>query len=341
MQPQKKALVLGGTGTIGHQLVKRLKREGFWVRCVDRKLNEYSETQADEMILGDLREEGFVSNVMFSPTQSAEDDVENSFDEVYMLAAEMGGALYVFSKKNDAEIITNSLLMNIYVARHASLKKVKKTLFSSSACCYGEDIQKKTFDCSLRESDAWHSGKPDSVYGIEKLASEEIYDSYRRNHGLNVRICRFHNVFSEEGCWNNGREKYPASICRKVAQAPEGGFVEVWGDGEQMRSYLHVSEALEGVRRLMDSDCYEPINIGSDHMISCNDLARMVIDISGKNITIKNVPSDCLGVRGRNCNNELIDATLGWHPTMSLYKGMKLLYGWVSQQVEKQKLNWE
>jgi GDP-D-mannose 3',5'-epimerase len=328
----KTALVLGGSGTIGHQLCKRLKQEGYWVRCVDRKHNEYSPSAADEVMIGDLRHESLVSQVMLAPNQKRLKD-ENSFDEVYALMAEMGGALFVFSKTNDAEIITNSLLMNLYVAKHAAEKGVKKLFFSSSACCYGEDIQKKTYNCSLRESDAWHSGKPDSVYGIEKLAAEEIYDSYRRNHGLDVRIGRFHNVFSEEGCWNNGREKFPASICRKVAEAKDGGEVEIWGDGEQMRSYLYCQEALDGVGRLMDSDYHYPINIGSDHMISCNDLARMVIEISGKKLSIKNVPSDCLGVRGRNSNNELCEQILNWSPSMPLYNGIKKLYNWINTQV--------
>lgn len=328
----KTALILGGTGTIGHQLCKRLKLEGFWVRCVDRKYNEYSDTPCDELIIGDLRNAAFVSQVMFAPKQESLNDNANSFDEVYALMAEMGGANYVFTKDNDAEIIHNSALMNLHVCNYASLMSVKKIFFSSSACCYSESLQMTTDNVSLKESGAWQ-GKPDSVYGIEKLFSEQVYDSYRRNKGLNIRVARFHNIFSEEGCWNNGREKFPAACCRKVSEAPDGGEIEIMGDGQQTRSFLYCQEALDGIRKLMDSDYQYPVNIGSSEMISINDLAKMVIKISGKNLTIKNVESNALGVRGRNSDNTLIQEVLGWQPTKTLREGMEKLYSWVNKQV--------
>lgn len=330
----KTALVLGATGTIGHQLCKRLKSEGYWVRAVDRKVNEYSDTQADELHIGDLRDEGFMSHMMFAPNQRSESDTENSFDECYALMAEMGGAGYVFSKDNDAEIIHNSAIMNLHCAHQASLKKVKKVFFSSSACCYSERLQLNTSQCDLRENTAW-DGKPDSVYGIEKLFSEQVYDSYRRNFGLNVRIARFHNIFSEEGCWNNGREKAPSALCRKVAEAENGGEIEIWGDGLQTRSFLYCQEALDGVRALMNSEVFEPLNIGSDEMISINDLALMIIGISGKDVKIKNVPSNALGVRGRNSNNELIFQKIGWKPELPLKFGIWKLYHWINEQVKE------
>jgi nucleoside-diphosphate-sugar epimerase len=329
----KTALVLGGTGTIGHQLCKRLKEEGFWVRCVDRKYNEYSDTKCDELIIGDLRNSSFVSKVMFAPKQESFSDNVNSFDEVYALMAEMGGAFFVFSKSNDADIIHNSAIMNLHVANYASIMNVKKIFYSSSACCYSESLQMTPDNTGLKESTAWEGGKPDSVYGIEKLFSEQVYDSFRRNKGLNIRVARFHNVFSEEGCWNNGREKFPSACCRKVAETPDGGEIKIMGDGQQTRSFLYCQEALDGIRKLMDSDYQYPVNIGSSEMISINNLAKMVIGISGKNLTIKNVESDAIGVRGRNSDNALIQEVLGWQPTASLKSGMEKLYSWIDKQV--------
>lgn len=335
MSNQKTALVLGGTGTIGHQLCTRLKDEGFWVRCVDRKYNEYSDTACDEIIIGDLRDARFVGQVMFAPKQVSLNDSENSFDEVYALMAEMGGAFYVFSKDNDADIIHNSALMNLNVANYASIMKVKKIFFSSSACCYSESLQMTTDNPGLKESTAWEGGKPDSVYGIEKLFSEQVYDSFRRNKGLNIRVGRFHNIFSEEGCWNNGREKFPSACCRKVAETPDGGEIEIMGDGNQTRSFLYCQEALDGVRKLMDSDYQFPVNIGSSEMISINDLAKMVIDISGKKLSIKNVPTNVEGVRGRNSDNTLCQSALGWAPSKPLREGMEKLYLWVEKQANR------
>lgn len=320
----KKVCVLGGAGTIGHQFCKKLKADGYWVRAVDIKEPEFSRTSADEFYLQDLRNPQSVKEVL---------TVGGGFDMVFAFQARMGGALFIFSKDNDAEIIHDNLLMNLNVARIASETGVKKLLFSSSACMYGEDVQMDENGGSLKEEFAWHSGKPDSVYGVEKLASEEIYDSFRRNKGLDVRICRFHNIFSEEGVYKGGLEKAPAAVCRKVAEAVDGGEIEIFGDGAQTRSFLHIDEAYEGVMRLMASDYVHPINIGSSEQISINDLAKMVIGISGKNLTIKNVPSNALGVRGRNSDNTLIQEVLGWKPSKPLRDGMGRLYSWIDAQI--------
>lgn len=322
---QKKAAILGVSGTIGNQFSKKLKDEGYWVRGVDIKEPEFNTPSADDFILSDLRE---IENVEDAIT------VAGGFDEVYALQARMGGCQYIFSKENDAEIIYDNLLMNLNVAQVASEIGVGKLFFSSSACCYGEDIQMDTNNViPLTENMAWHSGKPDSVYGVEKLTSEEIYDSFRRNKVLNVRIGRFHNIFSEESVYKGGLEKAPSAICRKVAEAKDGTHIEIFGDGSQTRSFMHVSEAWEGVKRLMASEYHQPLNIGSDEQISINDLAKMVIEISGKNLTIKNVQSNVVGVRGRNSDNTLIEKTLGWRPSQSLRTGMERLFFWVSKQV--------
>lgn len=326
MRKQKTALVLGGNGTIGTQLCKRLKHDGYWVRCVDRKANEFCESAADEVIIGDLLNYNFAKEVMY---------LEYRFDEVWNLCAEMGGAGFVFSKKWDSLIIYNSLMVNLNVAKSAVEVGCGRLFFSSSACAYGENLQIEINSPSLKESDAWVGGKPDSVYGIEKLTSEQIYDSFRRNNGLNIRIARLHNIFSTEAVFDGGREKFPAAICRKVAMASNGGYVEVWGDGFQVRSFLWIEECLDGMRRLMDSDYYEPLNIGSDESISMNDLAKMVIGFSGKDLSIKNVESNALGVRGRNSDNTLIEKTIGWKPTQKLEVGIKKLYDWINSEVNK------
>jgi len=326
MIKQKKACVLGGSGTIGHQFCKKLKQEGYWVRSVDIKEPEFSKTSADEFINSDLR---VLDNVKKALT------IEGGFDLCFALQARMGGALFIFSKENDSEIIYDNLMMNLNVAKAASEIGVGTLYFSSSACCYGEDFQMDVNNIELREDVAWRSGKPDSVYGIEKLCSEEIYDSFRRNNGLNVRIGRFHNIFSEEGVYKGGLEKFPSAVCRKIAEAVDGTSIEIFGDGKQTRSFLHIDEAWECVKRLIASDYCFPVNIGSDEQISINDLAQMVIDISAKNLTIKNVPSNATGVRGRNSNNELIEKVLGWKPSKSLREGMTVLYNWVNLQVNK------
>lgn len=330
----KTALVLGGTGTIGHQLCKRLKKEGYWVRCVDRKYPEFSSSVSDEFVLGDIRENNFVSKVMFAPNQNRLVEDSNSFDLVFMLAAEMGGAEFVFSKENDADIIYSSAIMNLNVAKHAAEKGVKKIFFSSSACAYSEKHQLNAANNSLKEEMVW-DGKPDSVYGIEKLFSEDVYDSFRRKYGLNIRIGRFHNIFSTESVYKGGREKAPSAICRKVCEVKEGEGIEVFGDGEQVRSFLYVEEAIDGILKLMDSDYVYPINIGSDEFISINGLVKMVLEISGKkNVFIKHIKGP-QGVRGRNSDNTLIKEVLGWSPTASLRSGMEKLYRWVEKEINK------
>lgn len=328
----KKALVLGSGGMIGHQLTTYLVNNGYWVRGVDLHYPEFNDSKANEFIIGDLRNPSIISQVMFAPEQHQIENDKDSFDIVFQLAAQMGGSLYVFTKMNDSTIIHDSLLINLNVANFASKFGVKKLFFSSSACAYSEKFQVGLDSPSLNENMVW-DGKPDSVYGIEKLAAEEVYDSFRRNNNLNVFIARFHNIFSTECTYFGGREKYPAAICKKVAEATDGGEIEVFGDGENQRSFLWIDECIEGVMRLIESDYHHPINIGSDELISVNDLAKMVIEISGKKLTIKNIPSDAVGVRGRNSDNTLIQQVLGWQPTASLKSGMEKLYSWINKQV--------
>jgi|ERR1700722_6404182 len=317
------ALVLGGSGTIGHQLVKHLKKEGYWVRSVDIKIPDYS--HADQFIQLDLRDYHQCEQALLSTHKK-------SFDLVFMLAASMGGATYIFTKENDADIIYDNAVMNSHVAKIASELRVGKLFFSSSACAYSEDLQTELNSPALKEDTAWH-GKPDSVYGIEKLCSESVYDSFRRNKKLNVRIARFHNIFSPECHYKDERAKAPAAICYKVAKAIDGEEIEIFGDGQQQRSFLYIGEAIEGVMRLMESEYASPLNIGSEEMISINDFAKMVIEISKKNLTIKNVPSDATGVRGRNSDNALIKEKLNWSPSRPLREGMEILYSWVNSQV--------
>ena len=330
----KTACVLGGHGMIGMQLVKRLKKEGYWVRSVDIKFPEYNTSEADHILIADLRNVFEVSKALFSPQQTQVFNKDKAFDEVYMLAAQMGGALYIFTGENDADIIHDSAIMNLNVAKKASEFGVKKLFFSSSACAYSERLQEDLNSSALKENTAW-DGKPDSVYGIEKLISEQLYDAFRRNYGLDVRIGRFHNIFSTECTYAGGREKAPAAICRKVAEAKDGGEIEIYGDGLQQRSFLWIEECLDGIIKLMGSDYVYPINIGSDEMISINDLAKMVIGISGKKLNIINIESNVTGVRGRNSDNSLIEETLKWKPTQSLKDGMVKLYDWVNKQVNK------
>ncbi len=328
----KKILVTGAGGMIGHQLVKKLKKDGYWVRGVDLKYPEYSKSEADEFIIGDLRDALFVSKIMFSPFQSSLSDNYGSFDEAYFLAAQMGGAAYIFTGENDADIMYSSALININSLDAARKFNVKKVFFSSSACAYSEDLQLDTNSAALKESTAWH-GKPDSAYGIEKLFSEQLYMSYHKNYGMDIKIARFHNIFSTECTYKGGREKFPAAICRKVAEASNGDFIEIWGDGEQTRSFLWIDECLVGIEKLMNSNYHEPLNIGSDFMISINDMAKMVINISGKDLKLKHIESNALGVRGRNSDNTLIKEVLGWSPTKPLEDGLVRTYAWINQQV--------
>jgi nucleoside-diphosphate-sugar epimerase len=327
----KTALVCGAGGFIGSHMVKRLKKEGYWVRGVDLKRPEYSQSEADHFVVGDLRNPEVVSRVTFAPNQSDIYSGHGSFDLVIQMAADMGGAGYIFTGDNDANVMHNSALVNLNMVYYCTKNKVKKILFSSSACAYPEHIQDREDIAALKESDCFPAN-PDSPYGWEKIFSEILFDSFRRNYGLDVRICRFHNIFGPESCYNNGKEKAPAAVCYKVASAEEGGEVEIWGDGKQTRSFLFIDEAVEGVMRLLDGDYVHPVNIGSNEMIAINDLAKMVIDISGKNLSIKNVESNAIGVRGRNSDNTLIEEKLGWKPSKPLREGMEKLYNWINQK---------
>lgn len=322
MKNQKRALVCGAGGFIGSHLVKKLKKEGFWVRGVDLKYPEFSETSADDFVIGDLRN-----------SMVCRDITDRVFDEVYQLAADMGGAGFIFTGEHDSEVMHNSALINLNMVDICRRVGVKKMFYSSSACIYPEynQMDPDNPDCS---EDSAYPAAPDSEYGWEKLFSERLYLSYHRNNGLQVRIARFHNIFGPEGAWNNGREKAPAAICRKVAETGCGGEIEIWGDGKQTRSFLYIDECLEGVRRLMDSDFTSPVNIGSEEMITINGLAEMVIEIAGKNLTVRHIKGP-LGVRGRNSDNRLISEKLGWKPTMPLRTGIEKTYRWVEAQVEK------
>ena len=327
----KTALVLGAGGFIGSHMATRLKNDGYWVRGVDLKYPEYSENDCHEFVIGDLRDPNIVSLVLFSPTQRTKNDKINSFDIVIQLAADMGGAGFVFSGDNDADIMHNSALINLNVAHYANVFDVKKIFYSSSACIYPQEIQRQTTARALREDDAYPVN-PDSEYGYEKIFSERLYDSFRRNYKLNIRVARFHNIFGINGTYQGGREKAPAAMCRKVAEAKDGDEIEVWNDGKQTRSFLYVDECVEGVLRLIESNHYEPINIGSNELVSINDLAQMVIDISGKKLGIKHIPGP-QGVRGRNSDNTKINAVLGWTPSQPLIVGLEKTYRWIEKQV--------
>jgi nucleoside-diphosphate-sugar epimerase len=316
----KRALVCGGGGFIGSHLVRRLKREGFWVRGVDLEYPRFSETEADDFIRGDLRDRG-----------TCHDAVDCRFDEVYQLAADMGGAGYLFTGENDADVMHNSAQINLNLLEACRRRNSRRIFYSSSACIYPEHIQRDPNNPGLAERDAYPAA-PDSEYGWEKLFSERLYAAYARNHGLVVRIARYHNVFGPEGAWNDGREKAPAALCRKVAEADEGGDVEVWGDGEQTRSFLYIDECLEGTIRLMRSTCTDVLNIGSDEMVSINGLAAMIAKIANKGVRLRHVPGP-LGVRGRNSDNVLIARKLGWQPSAPLSRGLEKTYRWIAAQV--------
>lgn len=364
MKEQKTALVLGAGGFIGSHLVRRLKKEGYWVRGVDLKHPDFSKSEADEFLLYDLCDPRNVEAVMriqsvdgvyklpfrFSKTQFTD---EIPFDEVYQLAADMGGAGYIFTGEHDADVMHNSATINLNVVAWAQIYGVKKVFYSSSACMYPQENQQEpgSYESylvdslnkyyALKESDAYPAN-PDSEYGWEKLFSERLYLAYQRNYGLNVRIARFHNIYGPEGTFKGGKEKAPAAMCRKVVECPtytdptaKTEYIEVWGDGQQNRSFLYIDDCIDAVRLLMESDFTEPINIGSEEMISINGLAQLVIDISGKDIKIKNVPSNALGVRGRNSDNTLIRKVLNWEPKFNLRQGLELTYKWISSQYEK------
>jgi GDP-D-mannose 3',5'-epimerase len=320
----KTALVCGGGGFIGGHLINRLKKEGYFVRGVDLKENEYGNNKADEFIIGDLRE------------PSVAEKVVQGMNEVYQLAADMGGAGYIFTGDNDAAVMHNSALCNLNVLEAAEKAGVQKIFYSSSACMYPEYNQLDPDNPKCNEESAYPAA-PDSEYGWEKLFSERLYFAYQRNTNIKVRVARFHNIFGPQGTWTGGKEKAPAALCRKVAEAEDGSFIEVWGDGKQTRSFLFIDECVEAVRRLMISDFSGPVNIGSEEMISINDFAKMVIDISGKDISVKNIPGPT-GVRGRNSDNKLIREKLNWEPNQPLRKGMEITFKWINEQV-KQKVS--
>jgi nucleoside-diphosphate-sugar epimerase len=341
----KTALVLGAGGFIGSHLVRRLKKEGFWVRGVDLKYPEYWKTVTDEFIIGDLRDPQLVSRIMFGPNQHSLNDKENSFDEVYQLAADMGGAGYIFTGNNDANVMHNSALINLNVAHEATRQNIKRIFYSSSACMYPEYNQLDPNNPNCEESSAYPAN-PDSEYGWEKLFSERLFLAFKRNYGLDVRIARFHNIFGPYGTWTGGKEKAPAAMCRKAAEVVDGGEIEVWGDGLQTRSFLYIDECIDAVLRFMRQDSFEgPVNIGSEEMVTINQLAQMAINASGKNITIKNIDGDefknkygfkCpVGVRGRNSDNKLYKEKMGWEPTKSLYDSILDTFYWINKQVNE------
>ena len=321
---KKRALVCGAGGFIGAHLCKRLKDEGYWVRGVDLKHNEYWSDKNeiyDDFILGDLRDINVI-NKCFS----------SKIDEVYQLGALMGGAGFIFIGDNDADIMHNSALINLNIVKACVDHKVEKVFYSSSACMYPERNQLDPDNPNCAESSAYPAS-PDSEYGWEKLFSERLYLSFARNKKLNVRIARFHNIFGPRGAWDNGKEKAPAALCRKVAKSNNDGEIEVWGDGLQTRSFLYIDECVEGVMRLMKSDFQGPVNIGSDEMISINHFVKLIAKIAGKNIKIKNIDGPT-GVRGRNSDNRLIFEKLGWKPNGKLEDGVKITYRWIKEQVE-------
>ena len=318
----KTALVLGAGGFIGGHLVKRLKREGFWVRGVDLKLNEYAETEADDYVMADLREQSVVRAV-----------IDRRFDEVYQLAADMGGAGYIFTGEHDADIMHNSATINLNVADACHKRTIKRLFYSSSACMYPAHNQEDPDNPNCAEDSAYPAA-PDSEYGWEKLFSERLFLSYNRNHGTEFRVARYHNIFGPEGTWDGGKEKAPAALCRKVAQASNGGTIDIWGDGLQTRSFLYVDECLEGTTRLLRSGFEGPVNIGSDEMVTINQLAGLVADIAGKTIHLNHIPGP-LGVRGRNSDNRLIEQRLGWRPSQPLVKGLERTYEWIERQVTR------
>ena len=320
MKKTKRVLVCGAGGFIGSHLVNRLKSEGCWVRGVDLKYPEFSPTCADDFIVGDLRDPTICRGA-----------VDQQFDEVYQLAADMGGAGFIFTGDNDADIMHNSGLVNLNILEACHRRNVKRIFYSSSACMYPEHNQMDPDNPNCSEDSAYPAD-PDSEYGWEKLFSERLYLAFGRNHGMEVRIARFHNIFGPEGTWVGGREKAPAAFCRKVAMAADGGVIEMWGDGEQTRSFLYIDECIEGVLRLTRSDWTGPVNIGSDEMVSINRLASMTAEVAGKVITIKHIPGP-LGVRGRNSDNRLIAERLKWRPEAPLLDGLSKTYEWVKGQV--------
>jgi nucleoside-diphosphate-sugar epimerase len=321
MTDQRTALVCGAGGFIGSHLVKKLKQIGYWVRGVDLKYPEFSETWADDFVVGDLRDPVVCKAI-----------VDRSFDEEYQLAADMGGAGYIFTGEHDADVMHNSATINLNMAFYSQKAGVKKLFYSSSACIYPAYNQEDPDNPKCSE-DSVYPAAPDSEYGWEKLFSERLYLSFKRNYKLDVRIARFHNIFGPEGTWTGGREKAPAALCRKVAQASEGGEIEIWGDGKQTRSFLYIDECIEAVQRLMGSDFSGPVNIGSEEMVTINRLAEIVLEVANKSVSIRHVPGP-LGVRGRNSDNNLFREKIGWEPKMALKEAIAKTYRWIEEQIK-------
>jgi nucleoside-diphosphate-sugar epimerase len=317
----KTAIIIGAGGFIGSHLAKRLKRDGYWVRGVDLQYPEFESTVCDEFYIGDCRRQGVVDTI-----------IDRKVDRVFQLASDMGGVGYINIGVNDANIMNNNAKINLNVVEAAHRCGVNQVFFSSSACVYNEHNQMDTQNPDCREHTAYPAF-PDSEYGWEKLFSERLYLAYNRQHGMRNRVARFHNIFGEYGTWRGGKEKAPAAICRKLAEVAEGGEIEIWGDGKQTRSFLHIDDCVEGIMRLMDSDFAGPVNIGSDHLISINDLVLMVAGIADKTITIKHIDGP-QGVRARNSNNDLIREKLNWAPKQDLYLGITKTYQWIQEQVK-------
>jgi nucleoside-diphosphate-sugar epimerase len=316
----RSALVCGAGGFIGGHLVKRLKSEGFWVRGADLKNHEYAVSEADDFVIGDLRDPYFCKNV-----------IDRRFDEVYQLAADMGGAGFVFVGENDADIMHNSSLINLNLLDACCRRLIRRVFYSSSACIYPAHNQTNPDLPNCEESSSYPAA-PDSEYGWEKLFSERLYLAFARCRGIDVRIARYHNIFGPEGTWDGGREKAPAALCRKIAMTQNGGAIDIWGDGKQTRSFLYVSECVEGTVRLMRSGFEGPVNIGSDEMVTINQLADGIMAIAGKRLEKRHIPGP-LGVRGRNSDNRLIEEKLGWRPEQPLSAGLAITYAWIESQV--------
>jgi nucleoside-diphosphate-sugar epimerase len=346
---KKTALVLGAGGFIGSHMVKRLRSEGYWVRGVDLKYPEFSMSEAHEFVLGDLRDLNFVERVIqykgpysnfynFVPSKYID-----TFDEIYQFAADMGGAGFVFTGENDADIMHNSVTVNLNVLEAQrqlnDFKEVNKTkiFYSGSACMYPEYNQLDPDNPDCREESAYPAA-PDSEYGWEKLFSERLFFAYYRNYGIPVRVARYHNIFGPEGTWEGGREKAPAAICRKVAHLPDtGGAIEVWGDGLQTRSFLYIDECIEATRRMMESDFIGPVNIGSEEMVTINQLVETAAKVAGKVVTKVHNLDAPLGVRGRNSNNDLIRKELGWDYSQTLEEGIRKTYNWIKEQIKNKR----
>lgn len=316
-----KALVCGAGGFIGSHLVKRLRQDGFWVRGIDLKYPEFADSQADDFIIGDLRDPGVCRRA-----------VGGRFEQVYQLAADMGGAGFAFTGENDASIMHNSTLINLNMLESCRQHKAGTIFYSSSACIYPEHNQMDPDNPKCSEDSAYPAA-PDSEYGWEKLFGERLYFAYGRNYDMNVKVARLHNVFGPEGTWHGGREKAPAALIRKTVLAHDGGEIELWGDGRQTRSFLYIDDCVDGIRRLMNSEFGGPVNIGSEEMVSINQLAKTIIDIAGKDLSLRHVKGP-EGVRGRTSNNTLVSKMINWHPTRSLREGLENTHAWIAEQVE-------